>query len=250
MPIRYFAVRAALTLCVLLVPLAADAQPRFGDGFMFGAPNGVLTLRAGVARPSERSDLFSFVQDELTLARGDFAGGSMGADLAFFVAPSFAVQVGVGYSGRTVPSVYRDWVDNDDREIEQSTVLRRVPLSLGLRYYLKPPGRRLSRLAWVPARVSPYVAAGGGVTWYSFRQKGDFVDYRTLDVFGTELESSAWSRGVFAAVGADYALRARVGLVGEARYDQASAGLGSDFSGFNRIDLSGFAVTVGLALRF
>jgi hypothetical protein len=102
----------------------------------------------------------------------------------------------------------------------------------------------------VPARVAPYVAAGGGITWYHFKQTGDFVDYQTLDVFGSELNSDAWSPSAFLAAGADYALGARIGLVGEARYDWASARLSSDFAGFDRIDLSGLALTVGLAFRF
>ncbi|MDP1892017.1 MAG: hypothetical protein Q8K55_14080 [Gemmatimonadaceae bacterium] len=217
---------------------------------MFGAPKASVTVRGGFARPSESSDLYSFVRDELTVARGDFAGSSWSVDAAFFVRPQLAVQFGAGLSGRTTPSVYRDWVDTDDREIEQSSSLRRMPLSAGLRYYLTPPGRSISRLSWVPARVTPYVAAGSGITWYQFKQTGDFLDYQTLDVFGTELISEGWSPSAFGAVGADYALGARVGLVGEARYDWASARLSSDFSGFNRIDLSGFAVTVGLAYRF
>lgn len=241
---------AALWASAMFVPLAVGAQSGAGGGFMFGAPTGSLTFRGGMARPSESSDLYSFVRDELTVGRGDFAGSSWAVDAAFFVRPQLAVQFGIGIASRTKPSVYRDWVDTDNREIEQSSSLRRMPLSAGLRYYLKPPGRSISRLAWVPARVAPYVAAGGGITYYRFKQTGDFVDYQTLDVFGTELNSEAWSPSAFLAAGADYALGARVGLVGEARYDWASARLSSDFSGFNRIDLSGLAVTVGLAYRF
>jgi hypothetical protein len=217
---------------------------------MFGAPTGSFTVRAGMARPSEGSELFSFVRDELTVSRGDFASSALSADAAFFVEPQVAVLFSIGYASRTTPSVYRDWVDTDDREIEQSSSLRRLPLSVGLRYYLKPPGRSISRLAWVPARVAPYVAAGGGVTWYRFGQSGDFMDYQTLDVFGAELESRGSSPSAFLAAGADYALGARVGLVGEARYDLDRAKLSRDFSGFNKIDLSGLAVTVGLSYRF
>jgi len=249
-PMGRVALGAALCACAVLVPLAVGAQSGAGDGYMFGAPKATVTMRGGFARPSESSDLYSFVRDELTIARGDFAGGAWSLDAAFFVRPQLAVQFGVGVSSGSTPSVYRNWVDNNDREIEQSSSLRRMPLSAGLRYYLAPPGRSIGRLAWVPARVAPYVAAGGGITWYHFKQTGDFVDYQTLDVFGSELNSDAWSPSAFLAAGADYALGARVGLVGEARYDWASARLSSDYSGFDRIDLSGLALTVGLSFRF
>ena len=108
----------------------------------------------------------------------------------------------------------------------------------------------LTSALYVPARVVPYVSAGIGITWYSFRQSGDFVDYQSLDVFGTTLESSAWAPSAYGALGVEYSVRARTSVVAEARYDAASARMSSDFSGFNRIDLSGVAATLGLMFRF
>lgn len=247
---RPFALAAALLASVTLTPRASEAQPRSGRGFMFGAPSSSVTFRGGYAMPSEGSDLFSFVQKNLTLSHGDFAGASLGADLSFFVNPRTAVQLGFGYSGRLASSVFRNWVDNNDREIEQSSELRRLPLSIGVRYYLRDLGRSVSQYVWVPARVTPYVSAGGGFTWYQFRQTGDFVDFKTLDVFGSTFVSSSWTPSAYAAAGAEYALSARTSLVGEMRYDMARARLSNDFSGFNRIDVSGAAFAAGLTVRF
>jgi len=250
MPLRRSAVSAAFGASALLFPLATVAQMGSGDGFLFGAPHGSVTLRGGFARPSAGSDVFSFVQQHLTLSRGDFAGGSFSTDVAINLSERLALEVGTGYSGRSVPSVYRDWVDNKDQEIAQTTALRRMPLTVGVRYYLSPTGRSISRLAWVPTRVATYVAGGAGGTWYSFRQSGDFVDYQTLDVFGTTLKSSSWAPTAYGAVGVDYSMSARTGLVAEARYDHAKARMSRDFSKFDRIDLSGLAATVGLTIRY
>jgi len=242
--------RAAAWVGAMLAPLGAGAQMGSGDGFLFGTPRVSITLHGGLAMPSAGSDVYAFVQKHLTLGRSDFAGRSLSADLAIRTSDRTAVLLSVGSSGQVVWSEYRDWVDNNDRPIEQSTALRRTPLTVGIRYYLTPPGRTLSRLAWVPARVVPYVAAGAGSTWYKFRQSGDFVDYKTLGVFGSTMESSAWTPTAYGAAGVDCALTARLGLVAEARYDLGSARMSSDFSGFNRIDLSGLAVTAGLTIRF
>lgn len=244
------AVRALLWALTLGLPLAVDAQPLSGRGFMFGAPSGTLTLRAGYAQPNAGSDVYSFSHQHLTLGRGDFAGGSFSADLGFFVAERLAVQASAGFSTRSAPSHFRDWVDDDGLEIEQTTSLRRFPLMIGLRYYLMPPGRSLGQLAWVPARLTPYVAAGVGGMWYMFRQSGDFVDYQTLDVFPSTLESTSWAGAGYGAAGVEYAMSPRVGLVGEARYDRAHATMGADFSKFDRIDLSGLSATFGLMFRF
>src|SRR5450759_3792442 len=244
------AVRAALWVVAVGLPLGVAAQPLSGNGFMFGAPEGTFTLRAGYAQPTAGSEVFSFSRQHLTMGRNDFAGSSLSADLGFFVSERFALQLSAGLSTRTVGTEFRDWVDNNKLPIQQSSSLRRMPIMIGLRYYLSSPGRSLGQLAWVPARFTPYVAAGVGAMWYSFRQTGDWVDYINLDVFPATLESSSWAGAGYGAVGVDYAMSPRVGLVGEARYDRAHAKMGSDFSGFDRIDLSGLSATLGLMFRF
>jgi len=247
---RRTAAVAAIWICHVVAPAGAGAQRTAGDGFMFGAPGASFALRAGLARPTAGSDVFSFAREHLTLGHRDFVGGSISGDLAIHVSERVAVQVSAGYSSRTSASEFRDWVDNNDLPIEQSSVFRRAPITVGLRYYLAPPGRSLGRLAWVPTPLVPYISAGAGGVWYKFRQSGDFVDFQTLDVFSSDLESSSWAPAVHGAAGLDYALSAKVGLVTEARYDRASARMQSDFSGFDRIDLSGFTVTLGLSFRF
>ena len=244
------AVFAALCACALTAPAGVAAQSGAGDGFLFGAPRGSITLRGGFTQPTASSEVWAFSHENLTLGRGDFAGSSVSAEVSYTLTDRYALQVSAGVSGRTVGSTFRDWVDNNDQEIVQSSVLRRTPVMLGLRYYLRPPGRSLGRLAWVPTRVAPYVTAGVGSVWYKFKQSGDFVDYKTLDVFPTTLESSSWAPAGYGAAGVDYALSARVGVASEARYDYARARMGDDFAGFDRIDLSGISATIGLTFRF
>lgn len=234
----------------LSFPLASPAQPAMGDGFLFGSPRASLVLRTGYARPTAGSDVFSFVREHLTIGRDGFATSTISGEVAVRATPRLAVVFGIGTSARTAHSEYREWVDNDDLPIEQSTLLQRVPITVGVRYNLAPPGRSLSRLAWIPTRNVPYVAAGVGTTYYMFKQTGDFVDYKTLDVFYTEMKSFGWTPSAYAAAGFDHALSARLGLVTEVRYDVGRAKLSNDFSGFERIDLSGLAATVGLAIRF
>ncbi len=244
------ALRAVMCMSMASAPLLLGAQPSSGNGFLFGAPSGSLTLRAGLTQPTAGSEVFTFSHDHLTLGRGDFAGSAVSGELAVFVTQRAALQVSVGMSSRVVGSEFRDWVDNNKLPIEQTTVLRRLPIMLGLRYYLAPPGRSLGTLAWVPARMAPFVSAGVGRVWYRFRQSGDFVDFQTLDVFASTLESSGWTTSGYGAAGLDYSLSAKFGLLAEARYDVASAKMSTAFSGFDRIDLSGVSATMGLTFRF
>ncbi len=240
---------AALIVGVLAAPAAASAQAS-GDGYLFGRPTATLTLRGGLALPTANSDVFSFASRQLTLGKSDFASGSVGADLAIPVSNQLSLQFGAAIAGRTVNSEFRDWVDDNDLPIEQQTSFRRRMVTAGLKYHLTPSGRSVSRLAWIPSRIAPYVAAGGGTMWYRFAQQGDFVDFQTLDVFSENLSSSSWTPMAYAAGGVDFSLTTRLALTTEARYDYARAELGPSFSGFNRIDLAGVTANVGLTVRF
>jgi len=244
--------RAALLWGGLTTPAvsSAFAQSGSGDGYLFRAPRANLSLRFGVARPDARSNVFSQVTSDLKLNRGSFAGVSAAVDLDVPLTQRLALQFGMGLSSRDVTSEYRNFVDNEDLPIEQTTSFRRAPLTAGLKLYLLPPGRSLGRLAWVPRRFAPYVSGGGGVMYHSFRQTGDFVDFNNFDVFASTVETEGWTASAYGAAGVNYSLSTRLGLTTEARYDRARAPMGRDFVGFDHINLSGVSVTTGLHLRF
>ena len=209
-----------------------------------------LTLRGGWDAAAAKGDVFAFATDELTLGRNDFRGPFGGLDVAVSVLPRLDITLSTSVSATSAPSEFRDWVDLNDLPIEQTTSLRRVPVSLGFRAYLMPRGHSIGQFAWVPARFSPYVGAGGGFMWYRFRQEGDFIDFQTTNVFPDVFESSDWTPTAHAAVGLDYWLTPVFGLNAEEKYNWAKAKLGTDFSGFGRINLSGYMTTVGLSVRF
>jgi hypothetical protein len=85
--------------------------------------------------------------------------------------------------------------------------------------------------------------------WYRFQQEGDFVDYQTLNVFTTRLESSGWAPAVQGLGGVDVTISPRLGFTADARYQWAKADLSSDFRGFDRIDLSGITGSLGFTIR-
>jgi hypothetical protein len=74
-------------------------------------------------------------------------------------------------------------VDNNRLPINQTTRLWTTSLSGSVKFALVERGLEVSRLAWVPKHIVPYVGAGGGVLRYDLQQYGDFVDFRTSQVF-------------------------------------------------------------------
>ena len=248
-PGRRFAAGAALTAATLLCPAAGQAQGT-GDGFLFRKPVGAFVVRGGFAAEQASGDLYSFLTDQFTLDKGDFRAPSFGADVLVSVAPRVDLDFGISYSGWKKPSEFRDFIGTDNLPIAQTTSLARLPLTAGARLYLVSPGRSIGKYAWIPNKFVPYVGGGGGMMWYRLRQSGDFIDFATNDVFPDAFESSGWTGTAHAMAGADYSLTPRLGLTGEARYTWAKTSLGTDFTGFDGIDLSDFAITLGLNVRF
>lgn len=233
----------------LLLSGTAQAQGS-GNGFLFGQPQGSFTIRGGFDRASAGGDLFGFVTDQLTLRRGDFSGPTVGGDLAFRVAPRFDVVLSGSYATANASSEFRRLVGNDNMPIAQTTSFRRVPVIASVRAYLTPRGRSVGNFAWVPARFAPYVGAGGGAAWYSFRQAGDFVDPGSNVVFSDVLTSSGWAPAAQGMLGLDYSITPRIALTGEGKYTWSRAAVGQGFTGFNRIDLSGISTTLGISVRY
>ena len=234
---------AAAAITLIAAPSLAQNA---GDGFLFHPPPSTWTFRAGVVNPTANSDVFTFVTDQLTLDRSDFRSPTFGVSLAIRTSPRNDVVIDAGYSNVVHSSEFRDWVDQNDRPIEQTTALHRIPITLGLRHYITSRGRAIGQFAWIPARRALYVAAGAGLMRYKFRQTGDFIDFATLNVFSDEYVSEAWTPVAHAAAGLDIALGKFTKLNTEARYTWAHATMSADFVGFDRIDLSGVSLTTGL----
>ena len=249
---RLFSLRSvALALAVVLVgggARAASAQSA-GNGYLFHSPEGRFTVRGGYALATAQSDLFDFTVKELTLSRRDFSGLTLGAEFGVPVADRWELTIDLAFSRASKLSSFRHYIDNNDAEIEQTTTFDRLPLTGNVRYYLTAPGRSIGKLAWVPSQIVPWVGAGGGVMYYRFKQDGDFVDFKTFNVFRSDFISDSWSPAAQVLGGFDFTLSPQLAITTDARYIWSKGTLKSDFSGFNRIDLSGASATVGLTVR-
>jgi hypothetical protein len=239
-----FALTALLTLTS---PASAQGA---GDGFLFRPPSGAFAVRGGFDLAGAGSDVFTFVTDELTVNRRDFSSATLVFDVSFKVSPRVAGVVSVGTSRSTMPSEFRHWLDNNGQPIQQTTGFQRVPLTLALKTYLSDTGRSIGHFAWIPKRFAPYVGGGGGVMWYRFHQDGDFIDFNTLKVFHDNFDSDGWAPTALALGGVDVSLSPRFAVTAEGRYQWARGTLSSDFSGFDRLDLSGFSLTSGITIRY
>ena len=250
----------ALGLYILVIGAAAPAaaqdqsRPRQHPGstadFLFGAPRGTASVRGSWVFARAGSDLFDFVTDQLTLENGDFNAPAISGEIGFILTPRVEVLGGVEWSKSKTPSEYRRFVDNSNLPITQETSLENLHLSGSIRFALRPRGQSLSRLAWIPRAVTPYVGAGAGAVRYEFTQSGDFVDFVDLSVFPDLFVSKGWAPSAHVFGGADLQIFRLMFLQLEARYLWSSGELGPDFIDFDPIDLAGFRTTAGISVVF
>jgi hypothetical protein len=250
--------RSLLVLTLLLAaPALSSAQasspPRSGPAdFLFGRPDASIAVRGSWLIAREGSDLYRFVERELTIDKGDFNRALFATDVGITLNQRTDAVLGIEVSRASIGSEYRNFVDNNRLPIEQTTSLKEFNLTGSIRFAVTPRGREISRLAWIPARVVPYVGAGGGVLWYQFVQSGDFVDALDprLAVFSDRFEAEGFTPSAHVLGGVDVKLTGRWFLTMDGRYVWAHADLGRDFEQFDPIDLAGFRFGAGINILF
>jgi opacity protein-like surface antigen len=247
---KLFSLAIALALAIPVVSAAAQSS---GDGYLFHTPVVTFGIRGGYSSATAGSDVFDDVTRQLTLSKSEFGSLAIGADIGFRITSKLDLTLDAGFSRSSHKSEFRDFVDNNNLPIEQTTTFVRVPLTANLKLHLAPSGRSIGSLAWIPNRFVPYVGAGVGVMRYQFRQAGDFVDFNTNAVFNTTLDNTPdgphWAFVQQVMAGTEYNFSPMFGLTLDARYLHGRGDLGAAFSGYDKIDLSGVSGSVGLALR-
>jgi hypothetical protein len=218
--------------------------------FLFKRPKGTLSLRGGLIWPREGSDLFAFIQDQLTIESGDFQGPLFALEAGYSPTARVDIVGGFDMATKSVRSEYRDFVDSDLLPIEQETSLRQNSFTGSVRLALVPRGRSVGSYAWIPARVQPYVGAGGGIVFWEFKQVGDFVDFQDFDIFTDTFVSSGASVSGHVLGGIDIQLYKRLFFTTEGRYVWAQGELNNEFVGFEPLDLSGFKLSAGINFVF
>jgi opacity protein-like surface antigen len=169
----------------------------------------------------------------------DFNSAIFGGEYLFAAGSNFEAGIGVGFSQRTVHSIYDRLTHADQTEIEQELKLRQIPVTFTGRFLLLPRG----------SAVEPYVGAGIVAIRYRYSETGEFVaDDRSIFSSRYVAQGTAVGPTVLAGV------RAPVGNLsvgGEVRWQKAEAKKLLD-EGFlsDRFDLGGWTANFTLGVRF
>lgn len=172
----------------------------------------------------------------------NFRGPDVGGEWNLAFGPRVEIGLGGSYYQRSVPMVYRDYVNKDRSEIQSDFKLRMIPVQAVVRFL--PFGQ--------PGRFQPYVGAGIGVVTWRYSEVGDFIDFNDNDnVYRARYVATGRAAGPVLLGG----FRAPLGgdiyaLTFEGRYQGAVGKLNTNDFLDAKIDLGGTSWRVGFLIRF
>lgn len=232
--------RAALILCIACAAVAADAQPAQAQQTL-NVTFGLFTVRGEDARVE--NDVLVENRNYFAFDIKDFNGPTAGIEWLIPLGNYIEAGAGAGLMRRTVSSVYENFTNIDDSEIEQDLHLRIVPVAFTIR--VLPLGQS--------SAVQPYLGGGLGVFSWRYSESGEFIDFtRNNAVFREQYVASGSATGPIVLGGIRFA-GASVSAGFEARYQSADADLGARFSSpalEPRIDLGGWTYQATVGIRF
>ena len=205
-----------------------------------------LDLRLGAFTPKAESSLFRDDSELYTVSKRDWRGLTGGAEYNFNLSPN--VEFGISLDGysKSIDTVYRDFVGDNDRDVPQTLRLTAVPLGVNLRFVAS---RRMS--------IMPYAAVGADLFFYKYEEFGEFIDFQnpTLPIVSDAFETNGVAPGVHVAGGLRIPLNYDFALTVEGKYQWAKDDLGDDFrpqpnQAPLNLDLTGWSVTAGVNIRF
>jgi opacity protein-like surface antigen len=236
---------ALTVLATLLAPAAASAQIRQVSSSDASKQTvnftiGYFALK-GLDSRVEDDVLLGDLQNAhpLLFEVKDFNSALFSGEYLVGFGSHFEAGVGVGYSQRTVPSIYRDLTHADNTEIQQDLKLKQIPVSFTGRVLLLPRG----------SAVEPYIGAGVVAIRWRYSEIGEFVD-----IDGTIFPARFIAEGTSAGPTVLGGIRAPIGnwtVGGEARWQKVEGDIPADLLLLGtRIDLGGWAGNFTFGVRF
>jgi len=179
--------------------------------------------------------------DDLVFEVNDFNGVSVSGEWLFRLSNYLEGGVSGGFYKRSVPSVYRDFVNDNGSEIEQDLKFRIAPVTGSVRFL--PVGH---------GSVEPYVGIGVGIFNWRWSETGEFVDASDGSIFRSTYSDNGTSVGpvILAGVRAPIADVWDVG--GEFQWQKATADIDRAETGLlgDKIDLGGWHALFTMHVRF
>jgi hypothetical protein len=224
-----------LGLALLCGGLVVDAHPAAAQQ-TFNVSLGYFSVRGRDARVA--GDVLNANRNFLVFEVNEMSGATVGGEWLVPIGGYLEAGAGVAFTRRTIPTVYKGFVNTDKSEIEQDLRLRTLPIDFTFR--VLPLGQH--------SGFQPYIGGGLGVVNWRYSESGAFVDFRDRSIFNNSYVASGTRTGPVALGGIRLAGDAMSAGM-EIRYRSAHAALPTPFAG-TAIDLGGWTYQFTVGKRF
>lgn len=231
---------AALAVGVALaVPTTAASVP--GSRGHWGAQN-AFRISLGEFEPRGESQYWADKAIDFTGDVDDFSDVIAGIEYQRFITQHLGVVASSTFFVGETDQAYFDFVDERGADIFHTTELEASTFQLGV----------LFNLARRDRAVVPYVGAGGGLTYWTLTEFGDFIDFGAADlsIFNDFFEDDGTTFGWYWQAGVEFPLARNLSGFFDGRWTRVEADLEGDFAGLGELDLSGRALSVGLTWSY
>ncbi|MCK4890748.1 MAG: hypothetical protein KAS21_05960 [Candidatus Aminicenantes bacterium] len=209
----------------------------FGASFISGQS---LNFKIGIFSPMLESDLWEVNKENLYFSNEDLQSIYYGVEYEHFIGRHFSMAFEAGTFEKTVYSQYKDYEYDDGSPIYQDLFLSISGIEANIKIY--PIGHRKV--------FNPYIGAGVGVYFWEYEQWGDFIDFNTWEVYEGYGYTEKYSAGFNFKGGFVFRFKRHMGISFEAKYQYLKGQLSNLFEGFEKLDLSGLTLNIGLNLFF
>jgi len=237
---RRWGLASGICAVVLLAASTASAQVvqslNVGGGWVW--PRGFDSRIDGDVLIADLSS-----EDPLLFDIGRFRGGQIFGEWNVAFGDHVEVSGGLSYYQRTVPSVYRDLVNDNGFEIAQDLKLKMMPITGIVRFM--PVG--------TASEFQPYVGGGLAIINWRYSEAGEFVDPTDFTIFAARYVASSTDLGAVFVLGARVPIDGDIyGLTLEYRYQWGQGDTGGIEKGFlgDKIDLGAGSFNIGFLIRF
>src|SRR5262245_2846222 len=238
---------STIALALLLAPAAASAQirqtgttPSTGGRNTISFSVGYFGLKGIESRDPDDVILGELVNDHpLLFEVNDLNGATFGGEYLFAVNRHVEAGVGLGFSQRTISTVYANLTHSNDDEIRQDIKLRQIPVTFTGRFLILPRG----------SKVEPYIGGGLAAIRYQYSEAGEFVDEFGV-IFPAVFKTDGTAAGPMIVAGARAPIENWT-VGGEFAWQKVDANVPVE-DGFlgTKLDLGGWRFNFNVGFRF
>jgi opacity protein-like surface antigen len=236
-----------IAFVLLLAPAAAFAQIRQVSSSSSSGGRNTVTFSVGYfgLKGIESRDPDDVIVGDLISAQpllfevNDLNRATFGGEYLFAPVRQAEIGVGLGFSQRTISTIYANITHPNKDEIRQDIKLRMIPVNFTGRFLILPRG----------SAVEPYIGAGITAIRYQYSEVGEFVDDQGF-IFPAAFKTDGTAVGPIVLAGARAPVQNWT-VGGEFSWQKVVADVPAD-AGFlgTKLDLGGWNFNFTVGVRF